>query len=75
MKQVSTMVQKIRKDATKDASLIWDSPSEMSTIDQGVEDSADYKQMSSTIGHGMVISGSVVEVGCCRNCKEFEIDI
>jgi hypothetical protein len=71
------MVQKIRKDASKgsivESTLILESPVDIS-ISQ-IDDSAEYKQKISEMGHGMVLSGSVVEVGCCRNCKEFEVEI
>jgi spore coat polysaccharide biosynthesis predicted glycosyltransferase SpsG len=78
MKQVSQMVQKIRKDASKgsivESTLILESPIDISVSDQ-IDDSAEYKQKISEMGHGMVLSGSVVEVGCCRNCQEFEVEI
>jgi hypothetical protein len=65
MKQVSQMVQKIRKDGKGVEKVLW----------EGEDESTEYKQKIQDMGCGMVLSGSVVDVGACRNCQEYEVEI
>lgn len=87
MKQVDSMVQKIRKEAMKGApiesTLIWENPVEMPE-ERSVSEGAVYKERveaamstkgSASFVTGMVLSGSVSQFDCCRNCEGEEFNI